>query len=105
MTPVQASLLIIISTLLLVAAVLSTRSAAQSMMKSRETSEVFLFLFNIAAVLACIYGMYLGVETVAEYQEAPEVYTTVEPEVKTIQHGGKTIYIYRFQDNAWPELY
>lgn len=105
MSLVQASLFIIISTLLLVAAVLSTRSAARSMMQSRETSDVFLFLFNIAAVLACIYGMYLGVETVAEYQEAPKVYTTVEPEVKTIQHGGKTIYIYKFQDNTWPELY
>ena len=93
--------------LLVIFSVINLRIAFGDIMgaKRGESFSTMGFLWNFLAGLLCIYSSYVAVDKIVEYQEDPEVYTTVEPEVKTIQHGGKTIYIYRFQDNTWPELY
>ena len=101
----QASLWIIICTLLLVACVKSSCSAARMLKNYGTAADALMFLFNLFACLVCVYGIYLSVERIAKYQEAPQVYTTVEPEVRTIQRDGKTIHIYKFKDNTWPNLY
>ena len=104
MTLLQTSLWIIICTLLLVASVKSSCSAARMLKNNGTASDALMFVFNMFAILVCMYGMYLGIERIAKYEEAPKVYTTEAPQVDTLQENGKTFYIYRFQDNHYPDF-
>lgn len=63
-----------------------------------------IFLFNLFAAVLLLLSLYCQFNTVIRYQEAPKVYTTVAPQVDTLQENGKTFYIYRFQDNHYPDF-
>ena len=105
MTLVQASLWIIICTLLLVACVKSSCSAARMLKKNGTAADALIFLFNMFAVMVCVFGIYLAVERIAKYQEAPRVYTSTPPQVDTLTSStGMPTYVYKFQDNTWPNL-
>jgi hypothetical protein len=76
------------------------------MLKNNGTAaDALIFVFNMFAIMVCMYGMYLGVERIAKYEEAPRVYTSTPPQVDTLNRNGKTVYIYKFQDNTWPNLH
>lgn len=63
-----------------------------------------MFLFNFAAVVLVLLAMYTDLNRIIRYQEAPKVYTTETPQVDTLQENGKTFYIYKFQDNHYPDF-
>ena len=63
-----------------------------------------VFLFNLFATVLVILALYNQFNTVIRYQEAPKVYTTETPQVDTLQENGKTFYIYKFQDNHYPDF-
>lgn len=63
-----------------------------------------VFLFNLFATVLVLLALYNQFNTVIRYQEAPKVYTTVAPQIDTVQENGKTFYIYRFQDNHYPDF-
>lgn len=66
--------------------------------------KVGMFLFNLFAAAVVLLAMFNQFNTVIKYQEAPKVYTTEIPQVDTLQENGKTFYIYKFQDNHYPDF-
>jgi hypothetical protein len=65
---------------------------------------VGMFLFNLFAAALVVLALFNQFNTVVRYQEAPKVYTTETPQVDTLQENGKTFYIYKFQDNHYPDF-
>lgn len=63
-----------------------------------------VFLLSFLASVLVLLSLCGEFNTVIRYQEAPKVYTTEIPQVDTLQENGKTFYIYKFQDNHYPDF-
>ena len=63
-----------------------------------------MFLFNAFAAILVLAALIIDFNMISTYQKAPKVYTTVAPQIDTVQENNQTFYIYHFQDNHYPDF-
>lgn len=66
--------------------------------------DIWTFILSVIATVFCSVAIYLHSAAICDYEKKPKVTTSTEPIIDTLKVDSGTYYLYKFNDNHYPNI-